>query len=291
MKKYFFIINSKAGIHKRGKGITEKILEILSGKLVNYEWAVTEKPGHAPELAKKAVSEGFDFVVAVGGDGTVNEVAKGLAGSDVTLGIIPTGSGNGLARHLKISQNLVKAIDTILNNKTSYIDLWKLNDQLFLSVAGNGFDAEIAHKMSLSQKRGRWKYIKLVIKRSLSFNPIDIELVANQSIIKQRVLMITFANSSQFGNNAYISPKAKTDDGLIDVVIIEPVCKILYPVVGLAILLKKIHWFKFHKLYRVKNAVLNNSSSELFHIDGDPVKINAPVKIEPFNKPLQVCIP
>ncbi len=289
MKKTYLIINRLAG----GKRMKNRISQLFDGfkkQSVNISFNYTERKGHAVELAQKAVAEKYDIIVAVGGDGTVNEVAGGLAGSGVTMGIIPMGSGNGLARELKIPLNIKKAIEIIIKGKDKPVDIWQMNNRSFLCAAGLGFDAAVAKKMTLSSKRGFWEYIRLTIKGSLSAKPVNISLLVKNHRIEKLVFMASFANASQLGNNAFISPGAKPDDGLLDIVLIKPMYKIFYPVLGLALFLRVIHWFKFFERHRVNSVIIQNASSNLFHTDGESVKMEFPVRINLLKDKLKVRV-
>lgn len=288
MKKIYLIINKHAG-GKRMKNRISKLFNGFEKQSANITFDYTQREGHAVELAQNAI-ENYNIIVAVGGDGTVNEVARGVAGSGVTMGIIPMGSGNGFARELKIPMNINKAIDIIINGKDKPVDLWQMNNRMFLCAAGLGFDAAVAKKMTLSARRGFWEYIRLTIKESLFSKPVKINLLIENRIIEKSVFLASFANASQFGNNAFISPGAKTDDGLIDVILIKPMYKILYPVLGFALFTKTIHWFKFFERHRTNSVVIQNASSNLFHADGESVEMNFPVHINLVKDKLKVRV-
>lgn len=271
------------------KNRISKLFNGFEKQSANITFDYTQREGHAVELAQNAI-ENYNIIVAVGGDGTVNEVARGVAGSGVTMGIIPMGSGNGFARELKIPMNINKAIDIIINGKDKPVDLWQMNNRMFLCAAGLGFDAAVAKKMTLSARRGFWEYIRLTIKESLFSKPVKINLLIENRIIEKSVFLASFANASQFGNNAFISPGAKTDDGLIDVILIKPMYKILYPILGFALFTKTIHWFKFFERHRTNSVVIQNASSNLFHADGESVKMEFPVHINLVKDKLKVRV-
>ena len=272
------------------KNRISQLFDSFEKQSVNISFDFTERKGHAVELSQKAATEKYDIVVAVGGDGTVNEVARGLAGSGVPMGIIPIGSGNGLARELKIPMNIKKAIDVIIHGKDKPVDIWQMNNHMFLCAAGLGFDAAVAKKMTLSTKRGFWEYIRLTIKESIFTEPVNITLLIGNSKIEKPVFLASFANAGQFGNSAFISPGAKTDDGLLDVVLIKPMYKILYPVLGFALFLRIIHWFNFFERHRVSSVTIQSASTNLFHFDGESVKIDFPVHINLLKDKLEVRV-
>jgi diacylglycerol kinase (ATP) len=277
-KKIFLIINQYAG-HKEGAKAVEFVIPYLikNGHLVEYSF--TNHPGHATELAQKASVEGFDLVVAVGGDGTVNEVAQGLIGTNTPMGIIPMGSGNGLARELGISMNMHKSAQALVNGKNLELDVCKLNEQRFLCTSGIGFDAMIADKMSKAASRGFLKYVQLVIQESIFFKPLDVRMKIDGVIIEESVFLITFANASQFGNNAYIAPAASMTDGLIDVVVIRKFAKIWMPVFAVALFSKLIPKLPFADYYKARQIELQFVDTPYYHFDGEPGKLNVPTKI------------
>ena len=272
------------------KNKISQILNLFEDYNAQISFNYTENKGHATELAQNAISKNFYIIVAVGGDGTVNEVAEGLAGSGVAMGIIPVGSGNGLARDLKISMNIKKAIKIVVEGKGKPLDLWQINNRIFLCAAGLGFDAAVAKKMTLSTKRGFWEYIRLTIWESIRAKPIKINLLIENRKIKTSVFLISFANASQLGNNAFISPGAKNDDGLLDVILIKPMYKIFYPVLGLSLFTKTIHWFNFFERHRASSVEIKDASTKLFHLDGESVEMEFPVRINLLKDKLEVRI-
>jgi YegS/Rv2252/BmrU family lipid kinase len=290
MKNIYLILNSRAG-----SGSVKRNIGLLLGYFEKYEAEVsynfTERAGHAAELAQKAALQNYDIVVAVGGDGTVNEVARGLAGSRTAMGIIPVGSGNGLARDLKISTNIKKAVENCIKGTNHNVDLWQMNDEVFACSAGLGFDAAVAHKMALSAKRGRAEYIRLTIKEAAITKPIKVNLQIGNKEIEKSVFLVSFANASQYGNNAYISPGAKTNDGLLDIILIKPISKILYPVLGISLFLGIIHKLSFFERYRANSVIIKSASTNLFHFDGESIEMKYPVKISLLEKKLKIRTP
>lgn len=290
METYFLIINPKAGNSSTKKAIAS-VIDVFEKEQIAFEYSYTEKLGSAFELAKKAKAQKYDVVVAVGGDGTVNEVARGLMGSGIAMGIIPLGSGNGFARELKISFNVSKAAQTLINGYNRIVDLWKMNDNIFLCTSGMGFDAKVAHLMNNSNTRGKLRYFWLTISEIMVFKPVNAVFVIDGKNIERSILLATFANAGQWGNNAYIAPGAKLDDGLLDVVIIPPVLKILYPIIGISLFLRGINKLKFVERYRVDSVSIVNASTNLFHFDGETVRMQFPVQISLCKENLIVRVP
>jgi diacylglycerol kinase (ATP) len=277
-EKIFLIINEFAG-YKHSYWAVKKVVPFLKEKGIKVEYALTEYPGHATKLAAWASNEKFDLVVAVGGDGTVNETALGLIGTETPMGIIPMGSGNGLARELGISMNMMKSAHTLIDGKTLQIDVCMLNNQRFLCTSGIGFDALIADRMSKTSSRGFMKYIQLVVRESILFEAVDVSMKIDGKPVEQPVFLITYANASQFGNNAFIAPKASLTDGLIDVVVVRKFPKIWMPVFAIALFTKLVPRLPFVDCYKAREIELDKASTPYFHFDGEPGKLTTPVKI------------
>ena len=276
--KIFLIINQYAG-HKEGAKAVEIVIPYLRKSGYSVEYSFTNHPGHATDLATKASADGFDLVVAVGGDGTVNEVAQGLTGTNTAMGIIPMGSGNGLARELKISMEMYKSARTLVEGENLQLDVCKLNDQRFLCTSGIGFDALIAYKMSKAVSRGFLKYVQLVIQESIFYKPLDVRMRIDGVLIEKPVFLITFANASQFGNNAFIAPAASMTDGLIDVIVVRKFSKIWMPVFAVALFSKLIPKLPFVDCYKAKQIDLEMADTPYYHFDGEPGKLIVPAKI------------
>ena len=276
--KIFLIINNYAG-HREGARAVEIVIPFLLKNGCEVEYAFTQYAGHATELALKASLAGFDLVVAVGGDGTVNEVAQGLIGTQTSMGIVPVGSGNGLARELGISMNMKKSAHTLIEGVNLQIDVCKLNNQRYLCTSGIGFDAQVADQMSKASSRGLQRYIQLVIKESIIYKPINVKMKIDGKLIHQPVFLITFANASQFGNNAYIAPAASMTDGLIDVIVVKPFHKIWLPILSLTLFTKIIHKLPFVDCYKASKVELEWADTSIFHFDGEPGTLTIPATI------------
>ena len=278
-EKIFLIINKYAG-----HGVAEKAVDVvipyLKKKGFAVEYSFTNHPGHASELAAKASAEGYNQVVAVGGDGTVNETALGLIGTNTVMGIIPMGSGNGLARELGISMNIRKSAQTLVEGNNLHMDVCRLNNQRFLCTSGIGFDALIADKMSKSSTRGFLKYVQLVIQESIFYKPVEVKMEIDGRLVEKQVFLITFANASQFGNNAFIAPGASMTDGLIDVVVVRKFAKIWMPFFAIALFSKLVPRLPFVDCYKAQKVVLLKARTPYFHFDGEPGKLSVPANIE-----------
>jgi len=269
VKRILFIINPVSGVGKQKK-VERLIGESLDVSLFKFEVVYTESQGHATELSKKAAGEGIDIVVAVGGDGTVNETAAGLVDTNSVMAILPAGSGNGLARHLKIPMNIRRAIEVINKGNISKIDTATINDQLFVNVAGVGFDAAVAKKFAVAGKRGFSTYLKITASSYKSYKPKQYTLEIDGKVFRRRALLISFANSSQFGNNTTIDPSASVSDGYIDVCIVGkmPYWKTFF--LAPLLFMKKFDQTKYIEIIRAKKVVLHRKKGKSIHLDGDP---------------------
>ena len=284
-KKILFIINPISGTGKQKK--VEKLIEkYLDLNLFEFNITYTQYAKHAIEISEKAASS-YDIIVAVGGDGSVNEIAKALINTNVNLAIIPTGSGNGLARHLKIPMEIKAAILKINQLNIKRIDTVKINDYHFLGTAGTGFDAHIGWKFAEATKRGFWSYMKITIKEYFNYPEKNFTLNIDGKEFNKQAFLITFANSNQYGNNVYISPTSIIDDGYLKIVILNKFP--LYYVFDFAyrIFNKKIDRFKYVTTLYGKQINIKVPQQEL-HIDGEPFKLGNELQIEVVPKSLNI---
>ena len=219
--KILFIMNPKSGVGSK-ESIPELIEKNIDKELFDYQIANTEYAGHATELAKQAVEDKVGIVVAVGGDGTVNEVGKALINTDTAIGIIPTGSGNGLARHLAIPMNVKKSLQILNQACIHKLDYGIINGIPFFCTCGMGFDAFISMKFAEAGKRGVVTYVQKVLEEGLKYEPQTYDIEDNEGVHHYKAFLISVANASQYGNNAYIAPQASMSDGLLDIIIMEP---------------------------------------------------------------------
>ena len=264
----WFVMNLKSGTTTPAK---KNKIKTLIAKLPDCELIYTEYVGHATEIAQRAVVEGIDKVVAIGGDGTVNEVGKGLIGSDTALGIVPIGSGNGLARHLKIPLKTEKAIQFAVNQPSSKMDICFLNEIPFFCTAGVGFDAEVANEFAKQQSRGLKTYAKMALKSFRTFKPERYNF-NNQN--DKTAFAITFANATQYGNNALISPKSKINDGLIEMVILKPFPFGAAPIIGVRLFRGTLPNSRYIEMESGEDFLLRSKKDFLIHYDGEPLQLN-----------------
>ncbi len=287
MKKILFIINPISGVGRQ-KLIEKHINKSLDTEKFSFEIAYTQYAKHAIEISKQAIVDLYDVVVAVGGDGTVNEVSQGLIDSSTALAIIPTGSGNGLARFLKIPLAIDKAMQTINNCTIKEIDTIRINDTNFVNMAGVGFDGHISHKFAKHGKRGVFPYFKLVVKEFAKYKSKKYTITIDGEKQKKRAFVISFANSSEYGFDAHIAPDALIDDGWIDVCFIDEFPIQAAPALGLRLFTKKMDRAKYSNIVRAKKITIRRKKSIKGHIDGEPMKFGKKVTIKIKPKSLRV---
>lgn len=289
-KKIAFIINPISG------GINKEVFPSLIGKLIDRNHFETEinftrSAAHNLELAQQAVEQKKDIVIAVGGDGTINNVAKYLINTGIIFGIIPQGSGNGLARHLHIPMDNQKALALInqLNYRT--IDTGMANDHFFINVAGAGFDAHVSWLFANAPKRGFWSYSKITLKEFAAYAPRKYEITIDGKSFTQEAFIICVANGSQYGNNAYIAPDAKLSDGLFDISIIKPFKTFQMPRLGIEMFAKKFGHSPLVDCYRGKEIIIKRPFPEVFNIDGEPVDMESEINIKLLKQSLKIIVP
>lgn len=290
MKRVIFIVNPKSGIFSK-----ESIVETISSSLDTHKYAFdiefTERSGHAIEISRHYAGSGSDIIVAVGGDGSVNEVAQSLVGTEVALGIIPGGSGNGLAHFLKIPLNHRKAIDVINNGRIDKIDTGSINGHFFVSIAGIGFDGLVARRFSKENFRGFMAYLKVVAEVYPGYKPKKYTLHFNGQTIKTRALFIAFANSDQFGFQAAIAPDAKIDDGLLDITIMQKPPLMEIPLLAGLLYWRKIDKSKFIHIYKASEVIVKTRKNRWVNIDGEPKKPGKKLEVKVHPRSLNLLMP
>lgn len=287
-RKIRFIINPISGTGKH-KQVLSGIDHELDKHAFDIEICYTEYPNHATELAEQAVKYKIPIVAIVGGDGSVNEVARVLKNTDTALAIIPAGSGNGMARHLGIPMDIAKSIRLLNNASVKQMDTGMVNNRFFIGVSGLGFDAYISYRFAHFGKRGFWSYAKLIWTEYSNYDERTYTIEMNSHKREVNAFHITVANSSQFGNNALIAPVASTRDGEFDVCIVR----------------KKSFLKMFGHIYRLMNGTLKDSdmytsertskitissSEKYIHVDGEPCKELSPLVFINQPKSLKVLV-
>nr|WKN36096.1 diacylglycerol kinase family lipid kinase [Tunicatimonas sp. TK19036] len=268
-KKCVFVVNPISGLGRQ-KDLPDLIKLHLDTTKFEYEVVVTEYPGHATEIGEHYRSQA-DCLIAVGGDGTINETASALLGSDTALGIIPLGSGNGFARHLNISTNPVRAIKQLNESTVAPLDVGFMNDQPFFNVSGTGFDALISKKFADQARRGYATYIRCIWEELTSYQPRTYRYQLNDKSVEGDFFLVAFANTEQYGNNAIIAPQAQTNDGLLDVVFIRPFPTAYIVTFMLLVFTRQIHLSPYVEIHQTDKFVLKQLNDPLVHIDGEYV--------------------
>ncbi|MCF0164374.1 MAG: diacylglycerol kinase family lipid kinase [Bacteroidales bacterium] len=279
MKRYAFIINPVSGTRSKDK-IEKEILSQANKRGVIVEIVRTEYAGHATELAHRFATEGYSLVVAVGGDGTVNEVAQGLIGFDTALAIVPTGSGNGLSNHLDFCRNVQKNLNYIFGaSEIKSIDAGCMGDVPFFCTCGVGFDAYVGMKFAKYGKRGLLSYIKLTVGQYFRYKPETYTLEADETSFEGPALLITVANANQWGNNVKIAAGADISDGLFDITIVRPIKPWRLPVFAWHLL--SGHIYKDSNVIHIKASTINISSNSpmIAHFDGEPLTASSNIEI------------
>ncbi len=277
-KKIIFLINPISGTQNKDD-IPVLIEKMLDKESFDYIIHKTAHRGHAAEMASHYAAEGADIIVAVGGDGTVNEVARSLVHTSTALGIIPCGSGNGLARHLCIPIDIRKSLAIINQCKIEAFDYGVINDLPFFCTCGMGFDAFISLKFAESGKRGPITYVENVLKEGLKYRPQTYEIIDENGTGRHRAFLIACANASQYGNNAYIAPGATMKDGLMDVIIMEPFDALEAPQIAADLFMKTLGNNSKIKTFRTKSLHIHRTEPGAIHYDGDPIMTGTDVNV------------
>lgn len=290
-EKILFLINPVSGTrHKRY--LPGMIDELIDKNIFDIEVVITKYKGEATEIVRQKLIENYRYFVAVGGDGTVNEIAKALINSQGILGIIPVGSGNGLARHLKIPLEPRKALQVINRLKYQAIDYGLINNNPFFCTCGVGFDALIGEKFAQCKGRGLSNYVKTTISEYFNYKPEVYQItIDNERTISQPAFLITFANASQYGNNAYIAPNADISDGKLDICILSPFKLFKAPGIGIQLFSKNIDKSRLMQSERASHILLERVSEGVVHFDGEPHRMGKQIEISLVNQGLNVIIP
>ncbi len=272
MQKVAFIVNPKAGVKKK-LDIPGLIRANFSSK-IPYEILVWGNKNDFLAIKNRVLNEGFTIAVAVGGDGTVNEVAKTVNHTEIALGIIPFGSGNGLARSIGVPLDAIAALRCIERGNIQIIDSGLMNDHPFFCTSGIGFDAHIGALFASSTKRGFWSYTQITLKELLGYKTKKYSISFNNQTIEREAFLITFANAGQYGNDFYIAPAASMQDGLLHMVIVKPFPLLTAPALALKIFGRKAESSRYIETFASAEIKLSRPAPDAFHIDGEPQYAN-----------------
>jgi diacylglycerol kinase (ATP) len=288
--RVFFIINRFAGTGFQ-PAVEGRIIDACARLNLECIIEYTMRKGHATDLAWRAVEEGFTRVFAMGGDGTVNEVAKGLVHTPVALGILPKGSGNGLARHLGIPLGFAEALTLLDRHQVINMDTLLVNKLLSVNVSGLGFDAHVAAQFGQDGKRGLIGYARLVMREFKSFQEFEVQATLGESSFKKKSFIIALANSSQFGNNVRVAPFASVCDGVMDICFIRkaPLSNALK--VALQMFLGNINQSEWVEILKARRFNATCAIPLPFHIDGEPQPPAKEFEVEMQPGSLKMIVP
>lgn len=290
-KRIVFVVNPISGTNDK-----QRILNLIARHIdeTRFEWEImkTEYAGHAAVLAQEAVANGVDAVVAVGGDGTINEVARSLTHTHTALGIIPCGSGNGLARHLLIPMHPLGAIEVINKFLTKDLDYGIIDGKPFFCTCGVGFDAFVSYKFAHSGKRGLLSYIENTLHEGIHYEPETYAITVDEDkTYTFKAFLISCANASQYGNNAYIAPHATLSDGLMDVTILEPFHLFEAPQIAYQLFMKSIDRNDNVQTFQCKKLQIRRDTPGVLHFDGDPVMAGKDIEVRIVERGIKMVIP
>ncbi len=291
-KKIMFIINPISGVYKK-KNIPEKVARYIDYVQYDYTIRFTQYAGHASLIAQQAVEEGFDVCVAVGGDGSINEVAQSLVGTNTALGLLPYGSGNGFATHLKIPPRDAEGSINVLNTgKTVKIDLVKSNVRYFVSNAGFGIDSSVARRFHHHKIRGLASYAWAVVKELLLyFQPFHAKVEIDDTTIEREFFLFTAFNANQYGYDYAVFPSTSLKDGVLDVIVLNrfALWKMFW-VVG-CLIMKRPDLIKEAESYRAKKILIHGSKKMIYQFDGDSFIYHDDVTFEVIPQAINVIVP
>ena len=289
-KRIVFIVNPKAGTNLQ-KHIRQSVDRHLDHRRFIYGIWHTEKAGHAAELAQKAREEGYEIVVAVGGDGSINEVASALLHTDVAVGVIPAGSGNGLAMHLGYGRDIDKAIRKLNTATVRTIDCGLLNGHPFVNLAGIGIDGLVAKRMKGSRLRGFLPYFIRTVAAGLAYTARNCTIETEDRKITEKCFVVTVANGPMYGYNFRIAPDALLDDGLFSVVLFRDVPRWRYFAAIPASLKGRIYDAGFVEHFTARRVKITSEGTNYVHIDGESIDMPGELNFEMAPLALKILVP
>lgn len=290
-KKVLFIVNPAAGTSSK-RNLPGLIKNVVDPGRFDTEVRFTEKPGHARAIAKEAVAQDFQVIYAVGGDGTVNEVAGALIHTPAVLGILPMGSGNGLARHFRLPLMVKRSLRLLEKGRVVSIDYGLVNKIPFFCTAGVGFDAYVGKLFSEDPSRGGAVYVRKVLEALFRYKPAHYRLIIKGEQLEMEAFLVTFANASQYGNEAFIAPAADITDGMMDVVIFSSFPLIVAPALGIRLFTRMIDKSRFVQMIRCEKAILHGPTENMvIHYDGETHHCGREMEVEMVKKGLRILVP
>lgn len=295
--RLLLIVNPRSGTTGLKGHLADRVAARLrqGGHACSTVW--TERPGHATEIAARAAAEGaVDAVAAMGGDGTVNETARGLIGTSMPLGIIPCGSGNGLARHIEIPVgDVARAADIVVLGHAEAVDVAMADGRLCACTCGVGFDAATAHRFAQATGRGLLTYVRSAVEEYHRRQSARYRLTLDGSDVAESAIIVAVCNASQWGNNAYIAPGASIKDGLLDVVVVRPAKTGANVLTAVEVMSGRLRASGRVALYRARDVVVSRLDSleptMLGHIDGEPVTLPSRLTVRCMPGALRLLTP
>lgn len=284
------IVNPVSGSGRRKK-VLKAIDALVDRSKFDFYVVQTEYHRHAIELTQQAINEGCCAVIVAGGDGSINEVGQTLAGTDVALGILPAGSGNGLARSLNIPLDPEKAVQNLNGFHVRTIDTGLANGKAFMNISGVGFDAAVAHAFHQQKTRGLLKYFVLGVKLIFNYQLQTYKVAVDGREFERKAWLIDLANSPQYGNDALVAPKALVDDGMLDAVVLNPMPIPQMFVNFYRLFRGDLHQSKYIKTFKFKKMTITQERDDVAHLDGDPFELGTVIEIEINPASLKVIVP
>ncbi len=283
-RRFYFIINPISGGRSKASAV-EHISEVMNEHQIQYEFGWWEKEVRVKDLVEDAITKGYDTLVAVGGDGTINQVASEIVNTDLVLGVIPFGSGNGFARHLGIKGTVQEQTLLLLNSHIQNIDTGTCNGNFFINISGVGFDAHVSHRFSKTEGRGMANYAKVSLIEARTYPEEVFELCLDGETMTETAFLISIANGSQWGNEFKIAPDAKLNDGLLQCCLLKKPPLLAIPGLIRRFLTGDIAESKFYKDIPFKQLTIKRKHEGAVHLDGEPIwlKEELEFKINPLS--------
>ena len=288
--KTLFLVNERSGLRRR-RDIAGVIRAHAGATSLEHEIVACGRIEDLDDVIARAEREKFDVVYAVGGDGTVHEVARRLIGRDLAFAVLPTGSGNGYARHLRLPINSLASLQACLSGSVVRVDTAQVNGRPFLGVMGVGLDAVVAQRFASSDVRGLRTYVKEGLKTFMNFRPERYEIVIDNLTMTTTAYLVAVANSSQYGNNARIAPVASLQDGLLDLVLVEDLSIFSAPRLLMRLFMGTLHRSSRVKVVQGRDIVIRRERAGPVHLDGEPLDMEAELKVKVVPLSLNVLLP
>ena len=291
-KKVMFVINPISGVYKK-KNVPEKVARYIDYVQYDYTIRFTQYAGHASLIAQQAVEEGYDVCVAVGGDGSINEIAQSLVGTNTALAVIPYGSGNGFGRHLKIPPRDVKGAINVLNTgKLVKIDIAKSNVRYFISNAGFGIDSSVARRFKHHNTRGLSSYAWAMVKELLFyFQPFQAKMEIDDITVEGEFFLFTAFNANQYGYDYAVFPSTSLKDGILDVIVMTQFPLKKLPYIVICLMMKRPDLISEASSYRAKKITIHGNKKMVYQFDGDAFVYHDDVTMEIMPQALNVIVP